>query len=90
VGVQPRTRTEILQLPSDWRALYLKTKAGLITEAAVMFGRTPSEDEFYTAEAFYSATESFSHDCRLLGLWFLKLITGLGKAPADLAKDSAL
>jgi lipopolysaccharide/colanic/teichoic acid biosynthesis glycosyltransferase len=90
VGVRPRTRPQVLALPFDWRTLYLKTKAGLITEAAVMFGRAPSPDEIYSAEAFYSATESFGHDCRLLALWFLKLIAGSDKTGLGLAKDSSL
>lgn len=88
VGVEPRSRTELLQLPADWRSLYVKTKAGLITEAAVMFGENPTEDESYTAEAFYSATESIGHDCKLAGLWLWKLLTGPGRNELDLAKDS--
>jgi lipopolysaccharide/colanic/teichoic acid biosynthesis glycosyltransferase len=88
VGVQPRTREQILALSPDWRSLYLGTKAGLITEAAVMFGPDATEDEIYTAEAFYSATESLGHDCRLVGLWFLRLITGPDRSGVDLAEDS--
>ena len=34
VGLPPRTREEILRLPHDWQALYLRGKAGLVTEAA--------------------------------------------------------
>jgi hypothetical protein len=68
--------------------LYLGTKAGLITEAAVMFGPDATEDEVYTAEAFYSATESLGHDFRLAGLWILHLIAGSGKSGADLVEDS--
>jgi lipopolysaccharide/colanic/teichoic acid biosynthesis glycosyltransferase len=88
VGVQPRSRTQLLQLPADWRSLYMKTKAGLITEAAVMFGENASADETYSAEAFYSATESVSHDCKLVGLWLWSFISGPKKTGIDLAEDA--
>ena len=83
VGVQPRSKESVLALPSDWRSLYLNTKAGVITESSVMFGGNPSEDELYTAEAVYSATESIRNDLRLLALWFSKLVTGFPKPGAD-------
>jgi hypothetical protein len=76
VGVRPRSRAEIERLPYDWKSIYLKSKGGLVTEAAVMFGDAPTEDELYTAEAYYSATESFSHDLKLVGIYFWKLIAG--------------
>jgi lipopolysaccharide/colanic/teichoic acid biosynthesis glycosyltransferase len=69
VGVKPRNRAEIAALPPDWRSIYLKSKAGLITEASVMFGPNASLDEVYTGEAFYSATESAGHDLKLAFLW---------------------
>jgi hypothetical protein len=87
VGVRPRTRSEIEQLPNDWKSIYLKSKGGLITEAAVMFGETPSEDELYTAEAYYSATESFRHDLLLFSRYFWKLIAGSPAPGIDLAQD---
>jgi lipopolysaccharide/colanic/teichoic acid biosynthesis glycosyltransferase len=88
VGVAPRKKAQILALPSDWRALYLKTKAGLITESAVMFA-APTDDDLYTAEAYYSATESLRHDCRLLGLWFVRMLAGSGRPGADLVEDTS-
>jgi lipopolysaccharide/colanic/teichoic acid biosynthesis glycosyltransferase len=87
VGVNPRSRAQVLALPSDWRSLYLKTKCGLITEAAVMFGQDPTEDELYTAEAFYSATESIGHDCRLFGMWVWRTIAGFPKSENEAVKD---
>jgi lipopolysaccharide/colanic/teichoic acid biosynthesis glycosyltransferase len=69
VGVQPRNAQEVRALPADWRSIYLKSKAGLITEARVMFGADASADEIYTSEAFYSATESAGHDFKLATLW---------------------
>jgi NDP-sugar pyrophosphorylase family protein len=74
VGVKPRSRREIQALSSDWRSIYLQSKAGLITEASVMFGKSPSEDEYFTAEAYYNATESVSHDLKLLRLYLHRLL----------------
>ena len=74
VGVKPRQPREVESLPSDWRSIYLSSKAGLITEAFVMFGRRPSEDELYTAEAYYTAVESLRHDIKLLRLYMARLL----------------
>jgi lipopolysaccharide/colanic/teichoic acid biosynthesis glycosyltransferase len=90
VGVRPRSRGEVEAMPADWRSLYLKTKAGLITEADVIFGPAATADEVYTGEAFYSATESSWHDLKLAGLWLWKLSAGSGKAAAGLAVDPEL
>jgi NDP-sugar pyrophosphorylase family protein len=88
VGVQPRSRKQVESLPDDWRSIYLKSKSGLITEAAVMFGESPNDDELYTAEAYYSATESFRHDLALTFLYFWKMIAESGRSAAGLAQDS--
>ena len=90
VGVQPRSQADLMALPADWRSLYVKTKAGLITEASVMFGPAPDEDELYTAEAFYGATESIGRDCRLFGIWLWRLVTGTGPGSTGGAEDSSL
>lgn len=72
-GVPPRTAAEILALPSDRRSLYRNSKAGLITEADIMFGQSASEEEIYSAEAFYAATPTFSHDLRLFRQYLWRL-----------------
>jgi hypothetical protein len=66
VGVSPRSREEIASLSRDWRALYLKTKAGVVSEAYVNYGDRATEDECYAAEAFYSMASGFTHDLKLL------------------------
>lgn len=86
VGVQPRSRFQLEHLPNDWKSIYLKSKGGLITEAAVMFGESPSEDELYTAEAYYSATENFRHDLKLLALYCWKLVATPPSPTVDLAQ----
>jgi lipopolysaccharide/colanic/teichoic acid biosynthesis glycosyltransferase len=84
VGARPRSRADVEALPPDWKSLYLKTKAGLITEADVMFGRDASEDELYTSEVFYSATESFRHDVKLLARWLWQTFAGAAEPAPDL------
>jgi lipopolysaccharide/colanic/teichoic acid biosynthesis glycosyltransferase len=66
VGVPPRTRGEVRALPHDWRALYLRAKAGVVTEASVHCGDDPTPDELYSAEAFYAVTAGVRRDLRLL------------------------
>jgi lipopolysaccharide/colanic/teichoic acid biosynthesis glycosyltransferase len=66
VGVPPRTRGEIRALPRDWQALYLRAKAGVVTEASVHCGDAPTPDELYSAEAFYAATAGVRRDLKLL------------------------
>jgi NDP-sugar pyrophosphorylase family protein len=87
VGVQPRSRREIESLPPDWKSLYLTSKAGLITEARVMFGPHGSEDEIYTGETFYSATESASHDLKLASLWVRGLFARSSAPPVPALVD---
>ena len=62
VGVQPRGPNEIMLLPEDWRALYLPSHAGLITEADIVHGASPSLDEVYSSELYYSAMAGLRHD----------------------------
>lgn len=73
VGVKPRCAREVESLPEDWRALYLQTKAGLITDAMVYFGASPTSDELCASECYYSATENFSNDLKLLSQYLWKL-----------------
>lgn len=67
VGVPPRTREEVAVLPMDWKTLYLGAKTGIVTEADVHYGRKPTDDELYAAEAVYAATIGIGHDLKLLG-----------------------
>lgn len=76
VGVPPRRREEIGALSQDWQALYLRAKAGLVTEADVHCGANPTDDELYAAEAFYSVTAGFRHDLKLLLGYMGRILTG--------------
>ncbi|MEP7341444.1 MAG: sugar transferase [Acidobacteriota bacterium] len=66
VGVGPRSQADVRLLPHDWQALYLHSKAGIVTEADVLYGAHPDEDELYSAEAFYSAAAGMGHDAKLM------------------------
>lgn len=66
VGVPPRSAEELRELPPDWRALYVQSKTGVVTEASVRFDSAPNEDELFMAEAYYVATASWHYDLRLI------------------------
>jgi len=74
VGVGPRSAEEIDALPLDWKQLYLGSIAGLITEAYVVHGASPSEDRLYSAEVFYAATASARHDAGLAAGYLARLL----------------
>ena len=74
VGVAPRNAQEIDALPHDWKQLYLGSIAGLITEAYVVHGASPSEDLLYSAEVFYAATASARHDAGLIAGYVARLL----------------
>ena len=65
-GVNPLSVEMVESMPYDWRLLYIKAKPGIVTEALVNFGPSPSPDECYSAEAFYSVSSSLWYDLKLL------------------------
>jgi carbonic anhydrase/acetyltransferase-like protein (isoleucine patch superfamily) len=69
VGVQPRTKTETLNLPQDWKNLYLRSKIGVITLAA-LDNSYPTEDEQYASEVYYATHMGYWYDIKL-GLRYL-------------------
>ena len=76
VGVASRTQAMIDDLPLEWRALYLQSKAGLISEAYVQYGGSANQDELYAAEAFYAVQASFRHDLQLILGYVRQLVRG--------------
>ncbi|MFH1571181.1 MAG: NDP-sugar synthase [Gemmatimonadota bacterium] len=76
VGVAPRSREQTEALDPDWRALYLQSKAGLITEAQHQFGPAPTADELRASETLYAATRSLRLDARLAA-GYLAVLLGL-------------
>lgn len=89
VGVAPRTKEEVKCLSHDWQALYLRAKAGVVTEAEVQYGPQADEDELYSSEAFYSATASRWQDLKLLLAYFSGLFKSSGGAPGKSQKWDA-
>lgn len=78
VGVRPRSREEIETLDSDWQDLYLKSKAGIITEAYINYGDQPTEDEIYTSEVFYASTGGLGHDFKLFFTYVRRMFSREG------------
>ncbi len=76
-GVPCRAPNEVENLPEDWRMIYLRSKAGIVTEAVVNFGEYPGTDECYTAETFYSATSGFKHDAHLIIQYLGKVLRSI-------------
>ncbi len=72
IGVSPRSRKEIKLMASDWRKLYLKSKAGIITIASVEKIPDDSLDEIYASEVFYASQMGFWNDTKLFLKWLYK------------------
>ena len=79
-GVPPRAAEEIQDLPQDWRALYLKSKPGVVTETLVNFGPRATRDDMYSAEAVYAVSSGLKYDLKLLAKYFGQIL-GLGPLP---------
>ncbi len=73
VGVAPRSAAQIRQLCRDWQALFCSSKTGLITEALVVYGPAPTQDELYSAEAFYAVSAGPWHDAKLCFAYLARL-----------------
>lgn len=87
VGVEPRTAEDIQALPPDWRALYLRSKAGIVTEAFVEHGEGLTEDGLYSAESFYSVSAGLGHDLKLFVKYLLAVVNPFaGKGAEDRAE----
>ncbi|MCB1134644.1 MAG: sugar transferase [Chlamydiia bacterium] len=72
VGVKPRPIEEVRKLPTDWRSLYLGSKAGWITPQAVELNSPhPSFDEIYVTDVYYAAHDRPRYDLHMLWKYFL-------------------
>lgn len=74
VGLPPRSTSEILELPEDWRALYGEAHIGLITEASLSVADSCDHVQLYLADAYYTARRSWRHDLELTGKYLGRLI----------------
>ena len=73
VGMSPRTWSSLAALPRDWKALYGRAKAGLVSEAEVTWEHEPSQDELYAVEAVYSVKAGIRYDLKILSGYFCRL-----------------
>lgn len=73
VGLPVRSAEEIRQLPADWQALYLKGKAGLISEPLVYLEQDASAEEIFLAETYYMARQGFIYDLKLVSRYMAAL-----------------
>lgn len=76
VGVPPRTPEEVKILSDDWKALYLHSKPGVVSEAMIRYGSSPTEDELYAADTVYAATASWKYDLSLLFRYLSRMLFG--------------
>jgi NDP-sugar pyrophosphorylase family protein len=84
VGVEPRSAEDVLRMPADWRDLYLRTKAGLVTEAMLTHGGEADADTLYTTESFYAVSASLWYDCKILMRYIVRLfVAARQKAPVS-------
>jgi NDP-sugar pyrophosphorylase family protein len=72
VGLPPRSADDIERLPNEWRTLYVRGRAGLITEASLAVTHDETT-QLYLADAYYSARRTWLHDLRLASRYFLRL-----------------
>jgi len=79
VGMPPRTIAETEALAEDWRSIYFRGKAGLITEAGTTSTDVADEMQLYLADAYYSVQRSWSHDLMLAARYFTRLIVPMRK-----------
>ena len=89
VGIAPRSAEEMDALPTDWKRLCQVATAGLITECYVVYGAAPDEDQRYSAEVFYTATQSAKHDLRLMGAYCGRVL-GLTRRAQALESSTGL
>lgn len=81
VGLMPRTQVEIAGLPEEWRAVYLRSKAGLFAVSALL-GPEQTPEERFAAEAAYALNPSWGQDLRIIGAYFWRaMVSPLMKLP---------
>jgi lipopolysaccharide/colanic/teichoic acid biosynthesis glycosyltransferase len=76
VGVPPRSPEAVKGLAHDWQVLYLRSKAGLVTEAALRLPAELTEDDLYTADAFYAVTADWKYDLKMLLRYLARCLFG--------------
>jgi hypothetical protein len=64
IGLRPLTPAELSALPTDWRQIYRSSKIGIIrlSELDEAHAGEVADDQIYSSEAYYAATDSFKTD----------------------------
>ncbi|HLX62651.1 MAG TPA: sugar transferase [Planctomycetota bacterium] len=67
IGLRPLTPAEMSALPTDWRQLYASGKIGIVRLAELdqIHAGENSDDQIYSSEAYYVATDSVRTDLRI-------------------------
>lgn len=74
VGLPTRTLDEIATLPDEWRELYVSCRAGLVNESDVIYDETPTGEEAFAAEVYYSVKMGLVHDLKLLTRYLTRVL----------------
>lgn len=82
VGLAALPAAQLNQMPVERLRLYHRGKAGLVEEAAVVFGPKGGNDDLYVAESFYLAKAGLLYDVRLLGGYLLACLNKRYGRPA--------
>jgi lipopolysaccharide/colanic/teichoic acid biosynthesis glycosyltransferase len=86
VGLPARTPDEVRSLAPDWRALYLRSKAGILNVTLIDL-EFPTEEEAYAAEGGYAVAGGLLHDFGLL-IRYVLAVVGARKKNVVLARDT--
>jgi lipopolysaccharide/colanic/teichoic acid biosynthesis glycosyltransferase len=76
VGVPPRSPEEVDRLPADWRKIYLRSKAGIVSDSSFLIGAALGSEELFTTEAYYSWAASWRYDLRVVIRYLLRSLAG--------------
>ena len=74
VGLPARGPDEIAPLPEEWREFYLSCRAGLVNESDVIFDETPTGEEAFAAEVYYSVKMGVVYDLKLLARYAARVL----------------
>ncbi len=79
-GVAPRSASELLALPEDWRNLLLRSTCGLVNESVLQSGSGREPMEVVAAECFYSVQRNYRADLQMVFDYFRLVLNDLASA----------
>ena len=87
-GVKPRKRSELGKLPEEWQTAVLKSRAGLITEAMLLFDSEKDNEDLYFSEISYSVSSAFFFNTKLVLKFFWRIINNGKKKKTENQKKN--